>query len=229
MLQRSYRPVQGGRRYNSTKPEVFEKAVADLQDGKSQRKVCEDYGIPRLSLQNFLKVSSGDRLPRVPGGQTVLRPDEEKKHCSTFSYAVRLGVPFWYHWPKKDSEMVRLSDVSRITFQVKTGVTISWRDTKTKSKSVCQNISRKRTEISSERVQTYFDNLKISLEEIPLANIINYDETNLTDDPGRKKLIFKRGVRYPERILNSTESSTSLLLAGTATGQTLLLYVVYKA
>ncbi|KAK3794232.1 hypothetical protein RRG08_039013 [Elysia crispata] len=42
-------------------------------------------------------------------------------------------------------------------------------------------------------------------------------------------MIFKRGVRYPERIINSTKSSTSLMFAGTASGTVLPLYVVYKA
>ena len=64
---------------------------------------------------------------------------------------------------------------------------------------------------------------------MPSDNIINYDETNLTDNPGRKKLIFKRGIRHPERIINSAKTSTSLMLAGTAAGAILPINVVYKA
>ena len=64
---------------------------------------------------------------------------------------------------------------------------------------------------------------------MPSDNIINYDETNLTDNPGRKKQIFKREIRYPERTINCTKTSTSLMLAGTAAGAILPLYVVYKA
>jgi hypothetical protein len=67
------------------------------------------------------------------------------------------------------------------------------------------------------------------LEGIPPTHILNYDETNLTDDPGRRKAVFRRGTKYPERIMNSTKSSTSVMFAGTASGQLLPPYVVYKS
>ena len=90
---------------------------------------------------------------------------------------------------------------------------------------MCQNISKKRTGVSAESVSNYFEELSKTLDGVPPENIMNYDETNLTDDPGRKRMIFKRGARYPERILNSTKTSTSIILAG----HVLPLYVVYKS
>nr|XP_023024930.1 uncharacterized protein LOC111513006 [Leptinotarsa decemlineata] len=60
-------------------------------------------------------------------------------------------------------------------------------------------------------------------------NIWNYDETNLTDDPGVSKVICKKGSKYVERIMNSSKSSTSLMLCGNATGELMPMYVVYKA
>lgn len=59
--------------------------------------------------------------------------------------------------------------------------------------------------------------------------MVNFDETNLTDDPGSKKFIYKRDTRYPERVINSTKTAISLMYAGTADGQLLPIYVVYKA
>ena len=44
-----------------------------------------------------------------------------------------------------------------------------------------------------------------------------------------KKVIVRRGCRYPERIMNSTKSSVSLMFACTASGKMLPPYVVYKA
>ena len=93
---------------------------------------------------------------------------------------------------------------------------------------MCQNITKKRAGVNVETVNNYFAELSKTLEGVPPQNIINYDETNLTDDPGRRRMIFRRGVEYPERILNGTKSSTSLMLAGTAAGELLPLYVVYK-
>ncbi|KAF0748682.1 jerky protein-like [Aphis craccivora] len=60
-------------------------------------------------------------------------------------------------------------------------------------------------------------------------NIYNYDETNLTDNPGQKKVIVKRGSKYPERICNTSKVSISLMMCGNAAGQLLPPYVVYKA
>ena len=64
---------------------------------------------------------------------------------------------------------------------------------------------------------------------VPPTNIFNYDETNLSDDPGTKKSIFGRGVNYPETVKDSTNTSTSIMFCGSAAEQTLPAYVVYKA
>lgn len=55
------------------------------------------------------------------------------------------------------------------------------------------------------------------------------DETNLSDDPGCSKAIFKRGTKHPERVLNSTKSSVSIMFTGTANGKCLPPYIVYKS
>ena len=94
---------------------------------------------------------------------------------------------------------------------------------------LCQNITKKRAAVDSEVINNYFQELEKSLAGVFPENIINYDETNLSDDPGRRRLIFKRGARYPVRIINGTKASTSLILAGTAAGHVLPVYVVYKS
>lgn len=64
---------------------------------------------------------------------------------------------------------------------------------------------------------------------MPDENIWNYDETNLRDDPGSSKVICKRGLKYVERIMESTKSCTSLMFCGNGTGDMLPPYVVYKS
>jgi len=91
------------------------------------------------------------------------------------------------------------------------------------------NIKRKRAEVSPTVIDEYFANLSKELEGVAVANIWNYDETNLSDDPGQKRVLTKRGCKYPERIMNSTKSSTSLMFCDNADGQLLPPYVVYKA
>ena len=56
------------------------------------------------------------------------------------------------------------------------------------------------------------------MEGVPPDCIFNY-ETNLSDDPGRKKCLVKRGTKYPERIINNSKACTSLMFCGSATGQ----------
>ncbi|CAB3224853.1 unnamed protein product [Arctia plantaginis] len=70
------------------------------------------------------------------------------------------------------------------------------------SQRLSQNIKRNRAAVSPEIIKKYFEELEISLSGVPMCNIINYDETNLSDDPGRQKIITKKGVKYPERVMN---------------------------
>lgn len=48
---------------------------------------------------------------------------------------------------------------------------------------MCQNIKRSRAGITPNIINGYFDELTKELEGVPVENIVNYDETNLTDDP----------------------------------------------
>ncbi|KAJ8720589.1 hypothetical protein PYW08_006054 [Mythimna loreyi] len=47
----------------------------------------------------------------------------------------------------------------------------------------------------------FYMNLETSLKDVPPSNILNFDETNLSDDPGSKKCIFKRGTKHHERVI----------------------------
>lgn len=98
---------------------------------------------------------------------------------------------------------------------------------------ICQNLKRAKASLTPKIMSDYFSNLKELLSEngepISANRIFNYDETNLSDDPGTKKCIFRRGVKYPERIRDFSKSSVSVMFCGSADGQMLPPYVVYKA
>lgn len=59
------------------------------------------------------------------------------------------------------------------------------------SSRMCQNIKRSWTAVSPEIINAYFNELEKDLKDVPPSHIINYDETNLYDDPGKRKLIFR--------------------------------------
>jgi len=51
----------------------------------------------------------------------------------------------------------------------------------------------------------------------------------LTDNPGQKKVLVRRGSKYPERICNTSKVRISLMICRNAVGDILPPYVVYKA
>ncbi|XP_065664792.1 uncharacterized protein LOC136086420 [Hydra vulgaris] len=72
-------------------------------------------------------------------------------------------------------------------------------------------------------------NLEETIKNILPQNIINYDETNLSDDPKSKQMIFRKGTKHAERVINTSKSSVSIMFACSADGVFLPPYTVYKA
>ncbi|KAB0803063.1 hypothetical protein PPYR_00033 [Photinus pyralis] len=97
------------------------------------------------------------------------------------------------------------------------------------SQRFAANIKSVRAAVTSTAINSYFDNLAKELDGVPPSNIWNYDESNLVDNPGCKKIITKRGSKYPERIINSSKQSTSVMYCGNAAGEILPPYIVYRA
>ena len=97
------------------------------------------------------------------------------------------------------------------------------------TKRIVDNVKIKRAKISPNMISEYFENLAKTLDEIPPENIYNYDETNLTDDPGAKKVIVCRGTARVKREIQHSKQSTSLMFCSNAIGEFLLPMVVYKA
>ena len=89
-------------------------------------------------------------------------------------------------------------------------------------------IKRSRAKLSPELVKDFFANYSDSAADIPGSNIFNYDETNLTNDPGVKKALFRKGTKYAEKVMDGTKSSVSVMFCSSATGQLVPPYVVYQ-
>ncbi|KAJ8968940.1 hypothetical protein NQ314_002032 [Rhamnusium bicolor] len=94
---------------------------------------------------------------------------------------------------------------------------------------IASNIKRTRAALHENQMREYKKNLEQTLTDVEPHAIYIYDETNLTDDPGQKKILTKRDLKYPERICNSSNSSNSLMIAGNSAGKLLPPYVVYKS
>jgi len=90
-------------------------------------------------------------------------------------------------------------------------------------------IKRGRAAVSHDTVNAFFDNFYKVAAGVPPENIHNYDETNLQENPGGKKGIVKRGSKYPEEVGDFSKSAVSVMFCGSAAGEFLPPYVVYKA
>lgn len=86
---------------------------------------------------------------------------------------------------------------------------------------------RSRAEKSEDEIEAYFENLRRSIENISASNIVNFDETNLLDDLGSQTFLFRRGIKYPEHVMNTSKTSISVMFA--ISGSVLPPYTVYKA
>ena len=79
----------------------------------------------------------------------------------------------------------------------------------------------------------YFTESNISLfclGDVPAANIFNYDETNLQDNPGRSWVFLRRGRKRMENVKDTSKTSISVMwCASSAAGECLPPIVVYKA
>ncbi|XP_074037924.1 uncharacterized protein [Leptinotarsa decemlineata] len=78
-------------------------------------------------------------------------------------------------------------------------------------------------------MREFFGNSESTLKNVEPTHIVNYDETNLTDDPGKQKVLCRRGSKRVEIIQDFSKSSTSIMMAITASGHLLPPYVIYKA
>ncbi|CAH1961167.1 unnamed protein product [Acanthoscelides obtectus] len=96
------------------------------------------------------------------------------------------------------------------------------------SQRFCSNIKRVRAAVNAEIINNFFEHLTTEIKDVPPDCIYNYDETNLFHDAGKKRVLSKRGCKYPQAIKNSTKTA-SLMVCGNAAGEVLPPYVNYKA
>lgn len=213
--------------------EAMLNAIMDVDKGVSQRMAAKKYGVSQTTLRR--RYHGIVKSPGKIGRKTALLRNEEFAIANNLASLGDFGLAL-------DSQELRtfikyyLDMCGRHIPEFKDNLPgLDWvhgflkRHENLLSSRICQNISRKRAAVTEQEVAAYFDRLENSLRGVPPQNIINYDETNITDDPKGKLQIFRRGIKHAERIMNTTKSSTSIMFAITASGMNLSPYVVYKA
>lgn len=229
-----YKRQPGSRMYHDyTEDQLYECLEAIRSGEMSQRQAEAHFKICRSTIKNKLK----NRHISSPGHPSVFSKEEEQAFASHIDKLCEYGFPI----DEVDLRFIAKAYLSRqgkIVRQFKDNLPgRDWAKSflarlPTLTKRFASNIKRARAAVTEEKVTEYITNLEHVLTEdgpVPPTNIYNYDETNMTDDPGRKKIICRRGCKYPERVMNSTKSSTTVMFCANAAGESLPPYIIYKA
>lgn len=231
-MPRQYKRKLGARRYTDYDPQTLEAALVKVtDDGWSLRRASAEFKIPFGTLRNKF---CGLRNKKT-GGQTVFSENEEKAFIKSASLCGEWGFPL---------SILDIRNLAKNYLDSKGRTIIKFNDNvpgkdwvygllerhkNEISQKIATNIKKCRANVSRETIVDYFQNLSDTLKDIPACNVFNYDETNLQDDPGKKKMLFRRGTKYPERICNFTKTAITVMMCGSASGVLLPPYVVYKA
>lgn len=208
------------------------KALDDIKKNSiSLRMAAEKYGVPKSTLSDYKK--NGNNIKK-PGGQMVLSEKDEAMLVEGLVTCAEWGFPL----RATDMRIVVKSFLNRSGKTVKRFKSnlpgIDWvksflNRNKSLTKRFGENIKRVRAGVSKPILTKYFDNLEVVLQDVPASNIFNYDETNFSDDPGKKLVIVRRGVKHPEIIRDSSKASTSVMFCAAADGKIVPPYTVYKS
>lgn len=231
-MPRTYKPDPTKRRYKKYDQDIINKAVEEYLICRQGNlgEIAKKYGIHKSVLYRH-----STRNMKPQGGQRALSDEAERYLIENINKCAEWG----YLLDVMDLRYLIKMYLDKIGICHKTFKNIYpgpdfiqfflKRHKNEISQRICENIKRVRAKVSPDTIKEYFKELEKSLDGVPASNVINYDETNLSDDPGRKKILVKRGCKYPERVMNHTKSSVSIMMAGTADGKMLPPYVVYKA
>ncbi|XP_060854929.1 uncharacterized protein LOC132932560 [Metopolophium dirhodum] len=231
-MPNKYKRIPGSRTYINYSDETLQQALDEVRQKKlSYREAYQKYGISISTLSRKINKKNVNKH----GGQNVLTPLEEKCIVDAILYASDWGFPF----EKDDVKNLVKSYLDRAGKNLKPFKNnlpgevwyknFIQRHSKALKIRLGENIKRSRAAVSRTVINEYYNNLEISLSGIPPQNIINYDETNFVDDPGRIKVLVRKTSKHADNIMDSTKSATSVMFSVDAAGSMLPLYVVYKS
>lgn len=210
--------------------EMFQQALDMIERGNmSVREAAKTYGVPRSTLQDKIN----NTHPRKDGGPTVLSEDEEQHIVEMLLLMSEWGFP----WTSQDlryfvkSYLDKKGKVTRFVDNLPTHRFVKRFLGRHSQLSVrtANPIKRSRAAVSREEVQAFLERWEKTIDGVPPENIFNWDETNFTDDPGTRKCLVKRGMKYVERVQNTSKQSVSVMFCGSAAGQLMPLHINYKA
>ncbi|XP_026326216.1 uncharacterized protein LOC113234910 [Hyposmocoma kahamanoa] len=231
-MPRIYKRKLGSREYRNYTEARLEEALTQIVDGKlTIRGASQLYNISYGTLYNKYK---GTHVKK-PGAQPVFSESEEEAllksaaKCADWGYPLTILDLRFLAKAFLDRQGRVVSKFTNNLPGVEWVYSLLRRHKGEYSQRVSSNIKKARANVSHESIHAYFNNLTTVVKDLPASNIFNYDETNMSDDPGKKQGIYRRGVKYPEKIINFSKSATTVMVCGSADGVILPPYVIYKS
>ena len=218
------------RQYVTYSEEDVDAAIRQVRRGKmSLPRAAFEYGVPRTTLRNKF---NGFHCGKI-GGQQKISAEWESEIASAIDTLVDWRVPLTgLEVRGLVKAFVDVVGLEHQLFKNDNLPGVDWLRGFLKRNNMtlrtASNVTSARAKVSADTINSYFDELQKELEGIPPSNIFNYDETNLSDDPGSTKVVCRRGLRRVERLMEHSHSSTSIMFCGSADGKYVPPMVVYK-
>ncbi|XP_055615154.1 uncharacterized protein LOC129761457 [Toxorhynchites rutilus septentrionalis] len=216
------------RTYTDYTPEKLQAAVAEVQKkGASIYVASWSFGIPYSTL--YHKVHGLHN--KKPGSPNVITDAQEKDLADTVRVEGIWGFPLTADCIKK--LVKQFLDHNKMNTKLNNSPGKDWVNSFLKRHNLVsrlsQNIKRSRAKVDPRTINEYFDNLATTVDDVPSENMINYDETYFSDDPGSTKVVVQRGQKHVDRVMDHSKSSFSVMFTGAGNGKVLPPYVVYAA
>lgn len=189
--------------------------------------------VPRTTLNDWLLSAAPNVVPQL-GRPTEIPVETERALVKCLKMCAE------YQYPMRKSDLQALVQSYVLSNSIKT----RWPDGKP-GKDWCRmfqrrwrgevkvkratNIKRSKAQVSPTIVRQFFERIRPRLEGLPPENIINLDETNIQDDPGKEQAFFGGGTKYFEKIRNSSKVAFTVVFSATASGQLLSPYTIFKS
>ena len=190
IMPKTYLRGNNKRQYGSYDKEVMEMAIKSVKDGATISSVAKMYGIERSTLSRHCAGIHRERVGRPP----ELNDEEERQLVDMMKQMIDWGFGL-------DSDDIcsfikrYLDNCGKVEPRFKNNM--PGRDliySFVKRNNLAGNIKASIAKLDEEDIRAFFDNLEATGDFDP-ANAFNYDETAVSDDLGRKKVLVPRGTK----------------------------------
>ena len=196
-MVRNYKPNPRAKTYVKHSSETIKKALVDHEKGMSFWNSSRKHAVPiAVMCRRYQNPNM-----KTHAGQTAPSKELEKYMAEKIAVCAMWGYPL----DNFDVRYFVKGDLDKrgigINCFKNNMLSKEWVESFVKANSdllshrICQNINPFRASVSPEIVEKFFVNFAQNIEGVPSQNMLNYDQTNLSDDPRKKKVIMKKGTK----------------------------------